>query len=535
MKNIVAEIICIIICLLTLNSCVSSGTFIVDQSWDNYMPEPAKEYSGPALQGDTETNFTLWSWQVTSADLAQQYADEIKKYGFDGIELCVRWSDFEPRQGVFDWRYLDSVLDVFIKNGFNLSLSILFWSEDLEWKDALEYQETSDGQIYKYDDIRGSFLCLNSETNIEIVKNTVKYFAIHCASKYGNNITRWHIRTNCFANMEYAPLTDLDYSAPSMRAFVDFLSEKYSLEQFNIKYKTKYTAWEELLSVKKETLPQLCTYDWKLFKQDTIINFANICNDVLKIASENIPTVLQLGSFWDTPASYYRGVFDIYTISKKCNADIIQTSDSPAWPHDFSADLMTSMSDKLFAMEIDGAWRDESDFSGYVDQAATIGASKIHYLNTVNWELEDIQAYGEKYISKFTSGFNSAEERADADETDVILVNTLDFLLRQPPQDLYDLYYYAYKNMSGKNARKVRFISDTQIIENPDILNGIKKIHLGQLDEVIYIQDEVGEILANSNVRLIDDRNDQPSFVDQYGEPLKENIQVKLRQKIKNS
>ncbi len=534
MKKALIIIFSAVFCLTLLSACTSREDFVPNKP-DDYTPLPTEPYSGPAKALEKESNFTLWSWQVTSVALAEEYASEIKKYGFDGIELCVRWSDFEPQRGKYDWRYLDSVLDVFVRNGFNLSLSILFWSEDLNWKDQLEYQCTADGEVYRYDDIRGSFLCLNSRSNMEIVSETVKNFAIHCAENYPENLTRWHIRTNCFADTEYASLVDLDYSDTAINAFAEFLSEKYSLEQFNTLYKQKYTSWEGLKETKKSDLTALLPYEWKLFKQDTVIKFANMYDRILKIAAPDIPTVLQLGGFWDTSASYYRGTFDLYTISKECTVDIIQTSDAPSWPHDFSANLMVSMSDKLAAMEIDGAWRSESEFSGYIQQAKDCGATGISYLGTVNWNLDDLKTYGEKYVALFSPEYKSAAARPEGDETDVILVNTLDFLLRQPPQDLYDLYYYAYKNMTGKSGKKVRFITDTQLIDNPDLINGIRKVHLGQLDTVVYMRDELGQILANAKITLVDDKNLQPNFVNQYGEPLAESVQTKLRKMLKDS
>ena len=108
-------------------------------------------------------------------------------------------------------------------------------------------------------------------------------------------------------------------------------------------------------------------------------------------------------------------------------------------------------------------------------------------------------------------------------------------MLKEPPQDLHDLYYYAYKNMTGSSNRKVRFITDTQIIEDPSILDNIKKIHLGELDDVMHMRDEVGKQLAERKIILVDDHNEQPNFINEFGEPLKEEIQVELRRKLKNS
>ena len=51
----------------------------------------------------------------------------------------------------------------------------------------------------------------------------------------------------------------------------------------------------------------------------------------------------------------------------------------------------------------------------------------------------------------------------------------------------------------------------------------------------MHMRDDVGRILAESGVILVDDRNEQPNFINEYDEPLDEDVQVKLREKLKNS
>ena len=89
--------------------------------------------------------------------------------------------------------------------------------------------------------------------------------------------------------------------------------------------------------------------------------------------------------------------------------------------------------------------------------------------------------------------------------------------------------------MTGSSGKKVRFITDTQLIEDPSLIEGIKKVHLGQLDTVMHMNDEAGRILAESSAIIVDDRNEQPNFINEFEQPLNEDIQVKLREKLKNS
>lgn len=512
--------------------------FTVSDDFDNYMPvEENVQLRVLTDKSQNEVNLTVWSWQVPSVEYAEKYAEQAKSLGFDGIDFVVQWKKFEPVRGEFDWRYLDSILDVFVSHDLGLSLSVLFWTEGLEWRDELDFQMTSDGEIYVYDEMRSHFLSLNSEKNLEVIKNTLKYFAAHCDGNYKENITRWYIRTSVYAEMEYSSLVDLDYSPSALSAFKKFLEAKYIAPSvFNSHFGYSLESWADLEGIDGVKLAHKCEYDWKLFKQKTIIDISNMYTEIFKIANPQIPVSLQLSSIWDTSASFYRGVFDPYVLSTESRVDIIQISDSPDWPHDFSIDILSSFArDKFIAMETDGAWRGESFFEGYIDQVGESVSSGASYINAVNWELEDLNNYGVKYLSRYKTAANNASERPIHDVTDVILINTRDFLLKTPPQDLHDLYYYAYKNMSSSSDKKVRFITDTQIIEDPTILNGIKKIHVGELSSVIIMSSEVGKILAESSIVIVDDLNAQPNFIDEFGNPLAEEVQISLRAKLKDS
>jgi hypothetical protein len=499
-----------------------------------YKPDSVQEVKPAQVQ--STVGITLFSWQIPSPDYAKQYCDKIKECGFDNVEIVVLWSDIEPERGVFRFSETDSVIDVFKDAGLKISLSLLFWSERLEWKDELEYQQTSDGEIYRYDDIRGSFLALNSQSNLETIANTLGYFAAHFSDRYSDCLTGWSIRTDCFAKMEYSSLVDLDYSPSAISAFVDFLRGKYaSIEEVNAYFEKSYDSFEAIGNMKPENIRSAFEYDWKLFKQQTLIDLSNLSAEIFRIADPSVPVILQISSFWDTSAAFYRGFFDPYVVSRETTADVIQITDAPLWPHDFSVDLLDSLSDKKIAMETDGSWQGEDIFKEYLKQVELSARSGVTVIQTVNWELEDLEEYGATYLSKFKDLYKNAEPRKECDETDVIFVNTLDFLLKEPPQDLHDLYYYAYKNMTGSSGRKVRFITDTQIIDDPTIVDGIKKIHLGQLDTVMHMRDEAGRILAECDAILVDDRNEQPNFINEFSQPLAEEIQEKLREKLKNS
>ncbi|MBR5721785.1 MAG: beta-galactosidase, partial [Clostridia bacterium] len=238
MKKRFYAILCLIIISCLLFGSCDSGYYVPSPATETeiYKPEGDQEVK-PAVVEST-VGITLFSWQIPSPSYAEQYCEKIKECGFDCVEIVILWSDIEPEQGVFRFSETDAIIDVFKNAGMKISLSLLFWSERLDWKDALEYQMTADGEIYRYDDVRGSFLAMNSPENLEIVANTLGYFAAHFSDRYEDCLTSWSVRTDCFAKMEYSSLVDLDYSPSAINAFIDYLRGKYeNIETLNANFR----------------------------------------------------------------------------------------------------------------------------------------------------------------------------------------------------------------------------------------------------------------------------------------------------------
>lgn len=534
-KNLIA-ILLLLCTIFSLSGCgkaeitpVLTGLEFVEEGsgGDAEIPE--------AKIAEREAYFTLWSNQFASQEDARAFLEEIKDCGYSGIEFCILWGDFAyANDENCDWAFIDSIVDVFVQNGYSLSLSLVLWADHIEWKDLLEFQQTSDGEIYAWDESPG-MLSFNSVENLNHIQNSLQAFAIHFTEKYEQHIARWGVRTSRYGKQEYATTIDLDYSPSAMEAFYKHLVAKYdTIENFNDYHNTSYTGWTALQADDKQKVTSTARYEWKIFKQQTIAEFSKITTDTFKALNPVVPVVFYGSSFTDSICAEYRGIFDAYTIAKVSGADIIQAdSDITNENYSFIFDMLLSTTEKAVSTEIDGGWQGDKAVEEYANIAESMGKTGINYISVANWIKNDIQKYYQTF-STYVSKYTLASEREKTESKEIILVNTLDFILRKPSANLYTLYKNAYINMNNKGSTQVIFLTDTQIIDNPELLNDVSVVHMGLLDNTVYLYEELAQLLANKDCEIVDNNNAQPVFRNQYDQQINEELQSKLNDKIAN-
>ena len=491
--------------------------------------------SEPAVTQQGSLGFSIWSYQLAGEEDAKEYADLIKDLGFESIDFSVLWSDFEVEENKYSWTFIDQVMDVFVEAGYKLNLSIVFWTYNLTFKEKLDLQRNALGEVYVYDEVRSGFLCLSSEKNLRYIEDAILAFASHVYDRYPEDILSWQIKVSELGEMEYSSTVDLDYSEQSYSAFMGYIKNKYGkISDFNTKYKCSYESWQDLAAEKMTLITSLCSFDWKLFKQNTIISVQKRAGGVFKAVCEKIPVVINIGTVGDSMSAVYRGVFDPYTVASECGCDIIQADYFTEKHYNFYLDMLTYATGKDISYQTDGPWQGEDALEKTLILTNWAGKTGIQSISVSNWTKADITRF-EEFLEEYDVNLNTSETRPDPDVTDIIIVNTLDFIIRQPPSSIYNLYKNAYRNMTGSKNEKVIILTDTQVIANPSLLNGVKKIHLGALNNVTYMYDELGKILTDGNYILIDDDNQQPNFINQYSEPLDIDVQTEMRERLENS
>lgn len=481
---------------------------------------------------------TVWSFQISDPSGIREFASYAENLGFDGLDLCVTWKTFEKEKGVYDWSWLDKCLEVLSEYDLNLSLSILFWTEDMQWARNLNLQQDPEGNIVMFDETRGPGLCYNDPDNLEIISRTVKAFASHCNENFTGNIVRFHARTSCHGELEYSPIGDIDFSPVALEKFHDFLVRRFvNIEALNQAYRTDFTGWEALNSFAIMEILSRSRYDWNNFKQETIIALSRRIADSYKSVNPNIPVAIQVGSIWDYGAAARRGVFDGYLISR--DVDILHIDDAPSYPHYFSIDMASSLApDRIISMEIDGAWRfqmfpDRDVPKEYLKQAKESGESGVTLLNTANWEIPHLEEWGGSLLSKFRNEFMDAEPRQPARTDRAIFVNTADMISREPSSGLDKFLLDLHKYLSENGKQRVRFVSDGMILENPEVLEDLTDgLYLGNYKD-LRLNPVIAGILARSNCRVYS-KLSIPVITDPYGNKLDPYIENALLEKMEN-
>jgi len=513
-----------------------------------YAPElNIEEYSGfgdvlnlsdnsvTAVTQQGSLGFSIWSYQLGDKKDAEEYVALLNDMGFESIDLSVIWSDFEVEENKYNWSFIDDIMDIFVGAGYKLNLSIVFWTYNLSFKEKLDLQKTALGETYYYDEVRSGFLCLSSEKNLRYMEDAILAFASHVYDKYPEDILSWQIKVSELGEMEYSSTVDLDYSDQSYSAFLGYIKNKYGkISSFNAAYKQSFESWEELSKEKMTTVTSLCSFDWKHFKQHTLISAQNRASAVFKAVCEEIPVAMNIGTVGDSMSAVYRGIFDPYTVATQCECDIIQADYFTSKHYNFYPDMLTYTTGKDICYQTDGPWQGEEELEKSLLLTQWAGKTGIKSMSVANWTKTDISEY-EDFLEEYDVNFASSESRPNPDVTDIIIINTLDFIIRQPPSSMYELYKNAYRNMTGSKNEKVIILTDTQVIANPSLLDGVKKIHLGALNNVTYMYDALGKILTDGRYTLIDDDNQQPNFINQYSEPLDIDVQTEMRERLENS
>lgn len=537
-KKMLKPIALLLTLLLCFSLCSCGADKIPSLVIDDFTDENCDGLSlphGEPTEWTKFVSFTIWSHQLSDAAEAEEYAALLKDTGISAIEFAVLWSDFEYEQKKFNWKFVDSVIDTFLENGFAVNLSVVLWTYNLSFADILDFQQTSDGEIYSYDSVRSNFISLSSEHNISIVKNTLLAFASHINAKYPDKISGLQIRYSDNGAEEFSSTIDLDYSEVAFNAFVDWLAEKYeSASAFSKQYSFKYSDWNDVRAADKAKLTSKCNYEWKTFKQEEIVRFHDMAEEIFSVFCPTVPVAVNLGSVGNSMSTEFKGVFDPYTIISECDAETVIFDCFTDLQYNFYVDMIASVTGKNAVIKLDGPVLGQEEFDKTLILAESAGKTGILGINISDWRKNEISEYSD-YLKAYVKSFETEELRKEADPTDVIVINTLDYIVRTPSSSVYDLYKFAYKNMTGKNDRKVLFFTDTQIIENPSLLDGVKKVHLGSLNTITYMYEALGEILTSANYKIVDDDNEQPNFLNEFGKPLDSDVQDTLRKRLKNS
>lgn len=117
----------------------------------NFMIKDKDGTMKPFYSKALETGFwdTRKQGQVTDWDKVFQ---DFKDMGVNTVQLMVQWQDWEPEKGVFDYNFLDTVVNKASEKGLKVYFAIFFhyqWNMDTKYDDFWAYHlEDRDGKNY---------------------------------------------------------------------------------------------------------------------------------------------------------------------------------------------------------------------------------------------------------------------------------------------------------------------------------------------------------------------------------------------------
>lgn len=470
--------------LLFISACAPASS-------GNYDKEQAAE-----IRNSNHVYLTVWSWQIVSEQDALDYAKKAKKCGFTALDFGVLWSAFEPIKGHFNWSYLDKVVEIFSKEGLKISLQPLLWTKDLSWAKELALQKTENGGVYTVED-RGSFLSFSDPKTRKTVENTLQNFALHAAETYGSVLTRWGVRLSCFGEFDFSVNADLDYSEESLRAFYDRLKDTYgSWQNLANARKINVSTRAELEALDPKDVTDACGGDWRRFRQEQLFDFLEIMVDIYRSADASVPILFSLGTYGNGMNTAFSGVVDLFSAVEEHDFDIVGLSLCDGADADMMLSLLTSLTDKKIAVELDGAWALEEG-RNVAAQGEICGKHQVFSLSTANFTKEQLDTHKET-LKTYAQLLAKEQPLAEQDPTRAVLILSNTLAEQKPPKSYDALYGDLWKTLSENGARRVRFFTEEQIASGEVSLEGITTLYPGNIKGSVSVSKAFAQALAES-------------------------------------
>ena len=265
----------------------------------------------------------------------------MREAGVTMVSLGIfAWSRIQPAEGVFDFEWLDTVIDLLHDNGIAVDLATATASPP-PWATAAYPQmlpRDENGAIY-WPGSRQQFAPSSPDYRrlaAELVTAIVNRYAQHPA------VVLWHV------NNEYGCHVNYDYSDNAAVAFRAWLVAKYeTIDTLNVAWGTdfwsqRYTAFDEIVPPRKAPYSRnpAGELDFKRFTSDTLLELYLMEKRIIREAGATQPVTTNfMGAF--PPADYWRWAREMDVITDDCYPD-------PNDPESFRAaafarDLMRSL------------------------------------------------------------------------------------------------------------------------------------------------------------------------------------------------
>lgn len=273
----------------------------------------------------------------------------MKKAGFNCVTLGVfAWSMLETDDGVYDFSWMDKVINTLYENGIYTILATPTGARPV-WL-THKYPEVSRVERNRVRNLHGGRHnhCYTSP----VYRRKTKEINTRLAERYANNpaVIMWHVSNE---------LGGQCYCDKCQSAFRNWLKKKYNndLEALNdawytIFWSQKYTDWEQIEAPAEHGMPVLhaLNLDWNRFCTEQTLDFYREEVKALKNVNPDIPCTINMMGLY-TGIDYSKFLDDV---------DVISWDSYPSWHEGddywnamstaFNHDLMRSFKDQPFMM-----------------------------------------------------------------------------------------------------------------------------------------------------------------------------------------
>ena len=345
--------------------------------------------------------FRVWNFNILTLDEFKAIVDAVASDGFNAIKIHIPWHHVETVSGVYDYSAFDPLVDYVInekglKVAISLDLTRLKGDKVLSDSDMMY---DSDGNICIGGSAPGDRMEISFNSEYAVSKAVAFYrnATSHYHTLFGDDILFYLPAFTQYAESEYFPAGEYDYSDNAKVAFREFLKEKYpSVSDLNRAAGTSYSSFDEVEPPSMDAVDNFGVL-WYIFRHESLKNVIDQLASAQDEAAPNTKFALQFGSVW-CGVSYKRATLGFVDLCE--NVDVLWVDDGPTTNHSFSMDYIRSAlpSHIELAQEIDGPYHSTATPELYRDQGLICFKRGATYVSIANWS---INADYEKYRSSW--------------------------------------------------------------------------------------------------------------------------------------
>ena len=335
--------------------------------------------------------YRIWNFTEQTQESFERTVDAAALAGFNAIKVHIPWSRVERVAGQYDYTPFDPMIDYVVKvKGMKVAISLDLTRRADDTVIGLDQmQRDPAGNLCQGGSVDGMRTVI-SFCSKSAVDAAVAFYADavkHYHALHGNDVLFYLPAFTQYAETEYWPSGEYDYSDPAKDAFYDFLQQRYTdIDALNAVLGSAYADFSDVV-------PPSCTASdnlgilWYQFRHQKLKGVIDALAAAQKSIAPDSKIALQFGSHFDA-ASLLRCTLAAGDLAE--HADIVWIDDGPESDHEFSMDYAhaTFPSHIQLAQEIDGPYQVGATPEKYLEQGHDSFMRGCTYVSIANWSID---------------------------------------------------------------------------------------------------------------------------------------------------